>query len=124
MNKKNYEKTTHKKHASMKKNTTHTFAPLPSPNSACKGQGAFAHCGSLTSVDLTEVKELKSEAFQRCGSLRHVSLPNVTRRDSGFFQQKKRWMEKTDGNGWKWKTWASFFLFCVLTIWKFQRLLK
>ena len=65
----------------------------------CKGQGAFAHCGSLTSVDLTEVKELKAEAFQRCGSLRHVSLPNVTRRDSGWTNTKGsgknglKWME-------------------------------
>ena len=94
----------------------------------CKGQGAFAHCGSLASVDLTEVKELKSEAFQRCGSLRHVSLPKVTKRDSGFSQQQKKVDGKKriemDGNGWTWKTWASFFLFCVLTIWKFQRLPK
>lgn len=71
-----------------------------------EGQGAFAHCGSLTSVDLTEVKELKSEAFQRCGSLRHVSLPNVTKRDSGS-TNTKRFGKK----GWKWKTWASFFFF-------------
>ena len=89
----------------------------------CKGQGAFAHCGALTSVDLTEVKELKAEAFQRCGSLRHVILPNVTRRAWGFFNKKKV-REKTDGNGWTWNTWASVFLFCVLTIWKFQRLSK
>ena len=83
----------------------------------CKGQAAFAHCRSVTFVDLTEVKELKSEAFQHCGSLRHVILPKVMRRDLSHNTKNcwgKKWM------GWRWMGWKTWEFF--LSVWKFPRL--
>ena len=42
------------------------------------GDYAFAHCSSLTSIDVSNVTSIGSNAFDSCSSLTSIYLPNVT----------------------------------------------
>ena len=49
------------------------------------GDYAFAHCSSLTSIDLPNVTSIGNNAFKNCSSLTSIDLPNVTTIDSNAF---------------------------------------
>ena len=49
------------------------------------GDGAFAQCSSLTTVDLPNATSIGDEAFAQCSALTTVDLPNATSIGVGAF---------------------------------------
>ena len=49
------------------------------------GDYAFAHCSSLTSIDVSNVTSIGNYAFDYCSSLTSIDLPNVTSIGSNAF---------------------------------------